>query len=172
MRLCLRAGPARHRVVPALDVLDVVGNLEGAHRGADVDSALGGDMGDGVALTGDEWALREDGVEPFEPFDRVLALDAAEFRKLLEAILEEWMSVLHRAGEGVEYFQLHAAVPHLDESAVARTHAHHGRLGKGHFEVAADGHRFGEIDAVVEFEDGEAADRVFLDEPGLAVLTG
>src|SRR5260370_30325508 len=162
MRLCLRAGPARHRVVPALDVLDVVGNLEGAHRGADVDSALGGDMGDGVALTGDEWALREDRVEPFEPFDRVLALDAAEFRKLLEAILEEWMSVLHRAGEGGEYFQLHAAAPPLDQSAIARDPAHPGQLGQGRFDVAADRHRFGEINALVEFEGAEASDPGFV----------
>src|ERR1700730_14749334 len=172
MRLRLRAGPARYRLVPALDVLDVTGNLEAAKGGADVNCDLGGDIRDGVPLAGDEWALCEYRVEPFEPLDRMLALDTAVFGKLLEAILEEWMRVLHRAGDRVEDFQFHPPVPHLDEGAVARTHAHHGRLGKGHFEVAADGHRFGEIGAVVEFEDGKAADRIFLDEPGFAILAG
>src|SRR5690348_10452378 len=118
MRLCLRAGTARHRLVPALHVLDVVGNLEGAHRGADVDSALGGDIRDSVSLTGDERALCEDRVEPFETLDRMLALSPAVFRELLNAVLEERMRVLHRAGDRVEDFQLHPPIPHLDESAV------------------------------------------------------
>ena len=94
LRLGLGARPARDPLMPALDVLHGVGNREAAKVCIQIERYLGGDIGDGVAIAGEELALGEDRVEPFQAFQRMLALRPAKFRELGYAILEKWTRML------------------------------------------------------------------------------
>src|SRR5699024_10285257 len=68
--------------------------------------------------------------------------------------------------------EVHASVPHLDVDAFACGGAKQGRFGFLLLEIAADGDRFGNTGAVVEFQRRDARHRILGGEIGTEVVTG
>ena len=75
------------------------------------------------------------------------------------------MGVLEYLRDRRQHAELADALELTHAGALERRGPEHRGLGMELFEVLDDGERLGEVAAVVELEDGEAAERVLLEEP-------
>ncbi len=92
--------------------------------------------------------------------------------RLLHALGEERVRVLEDGADVAEHADLADALRLTDAGALQRRLAQHRRLRMELLEVLHDRERFGEMAAVVELEDGQASERVLLEELRRAVLSG
>src|SRR5271170_444047 len=138
----------------------------------EVDPNERSDIRDSEAIARDERLVADLRVEPLQLLLDGLALRLAVFGELLDARLEQLVGVLERTcGNGKEV-QLHSPVPHLDERLLAVVLAHQVRLGMQTFEVATDRDRLGEMGAIVELDERQAACRILREHLRRAVLAG
>src|SRR5271156_981550 len=80
--------------------------------------------------------------------------------------------MLERAPGGAKQAKLDAAVPHFDDRLLAAVLAHQVGLRMQPFQVAADGDRFGQMTAVVEFDKRQTAGGILREHLGLTVVAG
>src|SRR5262249_60582630 len=78
------------------------------------------DLGNGVALAGDERPIAEHAVDPFETLLGVLPAHLTVLRHLGNAALEEGVAVPEDLRDRQEDLVLHPALPHLDQGAILR----------------------------------------------------
>src|SRR5271154_1260260 len=158
--------------MPSREILERRIRRDAGRLRGEVDPNERGDIRDGEAIARDERLVADLRVEPLQLLLDGLALRLAVFGELLDARLEQLVGMLERTRGNGKQVQLHSPVPHLDERLLAIVLAHQVGLGMQAFEVAADRNRFGEMGAVVELDEGQAARGILREHLRRAVLAG
>ncbi|HVA68495.1 MAG TPA: hypothetical protein VNF45_04230 [Candidatus Binataceae bacterium] len=146
--------------MPAREI-SLIGLDRDFRNAAEINRDNGGDIGDRKLVTRYK-AMRAE--FPIEPGETVLGVEALHFSvlgQLADAPFKEIVALAKSVGDRLQNVEFHPAIPHLDHRALFCAGAEERRLRMEFLEVAADGHALGDAGAVVEFEDGHGAKRIF-----------
>ena len=129
------------------------------HPAEEIDRHERRDIGNAVARTGDEFALREAGIHLFEEARDARPPALGKRRNLRvvvgagqRPVLQAGRRIAHRFHAGIKAVPLDRALPGGDQRLLLGALAHQRRLWMRRLEIHADADRVGDAGAVIEFE--------------------
>src|SRR6185295_11205063 len=146
----LRARARRNLGVPALEMLELVGNrqLGGLHE---IHRNQAGDVGHRVMVAGDEPPALQLAIQKSDEFRNARLVGIRPCRHLRHLhLLHGWMRVAKDVRHRRQKMLLDPTLPHLDARDLERAAAEQRRLGLQLLEIAADRDRLGDHRAIVE----------------------
>ena len=131
-----------------------------ARRPCEIERDEAGDVGDREAVAREERPAGQRGVD-LAMFSSALARFTSAHSAICGDLQDfgRGMGVTIGLRDREQQVELGLALPHLDFGALARAGPEQRGLGMQLLEIAADGDRFGDEVAVVEFERGHALER-------------